>query len=784
MGFWGSRSDRVSAHGEDRPMSASSESHDQFLALLSESGHECLHTQVLEASEGIVAQWPDWVDPTFSAALANQGILQPWLHQVEFAQSAHAGQHSILATGTATGKTIAFAAPAISAIANGSTVLYIAPTKALAADQLATVTAWNVPGVRAATLDGDTSREERQWVRSHANYILTNPDMLHFSILPGHRHWAHFLRHLSYIIVDEAHIYRGVFGAHVALILRRLLRIAHKYGSAPTVLAASATTGDPHQTLTQLIGQECSALSTNTAARPKRTFYFWQPPELLGDFSGKRPRRGTLDETARLLSALVPTDLQSVAFARSRKGVEYVSQTTKDLLASTLDPKFAEELDVKVRAYRGGYLAHERRDLERDLRSGEIRAMAATNALELGIDITGLDVVITAGWPGTKASLWQQVGRAGRSGKEAIAIFIAREDPLDTYIAQHPEVFFDSGIEVSLANPGNAHVLAPHLCAAAQELPLTKEDIDRWFPDNAAVVVDELAHKGMLRARPTGWFWTKNDSASSLADLRGTGGDVIRVVEADTGRLCGYVDHAASHRTVHEGAVYVHQGETFVVRDLELDSAVALVDAEDVDYTTFARDVSDIRVMNTESTRQLTPQITISFGDVEVSSQTVAYTKRHISGETLGTFPLALPVRVLHTKGVWWAFPPNLLPLEHVELAGAIHGAEHASIGILPLFASCDRWDIGGVSTILHQDTESTTIFIYDALEGGAGIAEFGFHNSAQWINATLDAVATCPCEMGCPSCIQSPKCGNGNEPLDKRGAIAVLTLLSQELGG
>ena len=783
-GILGSDFNSSPRHGEDRHVNKQPESSDDFLALLSETGNECLHTQVLEAHEGVTAQWPGWVNPDFIASLADQGINQPWAHQVDFAESAHKGQHSILATGTASGKTIAFAAPSISAVSAGATVLYIAPTKALAADQLATVTSWNVPGVRAATLDGDTSREERQWVRAHANYILTNPDMLHFSILPGHRNWAHFMRHLAYIVVDEAHIYRGVFGAHVALILRRLLRIAHKYGAHPTVLAASATTGDPEQTLSKLIGQECQAFTTNSAARPQRTFYFWQPPELEGEYSGTKPRRGTLEETARMLAKLVPTNMQSVAFARSRKGVEYVSQTTKDLINSQLDPKFDEVLDTTVRAYRGGYLAHERRELERDLRSGQIRAMAATNALELGIDITGLDVVITAGWPGTKASLWQQVGRAGRSGKDAVAIFIAREDPLDTYIAQHPEVFFDTGIEVSLANPSNPHVLAPHLCAAAQELPLTTEDLDRWFPDNALAVTGELTEAGMLRSRPTGWFWTKNESASALADLRGTGGEMIRVVEADTGRLCGYVDHAASHRTVHEGAVYVHQGETFVVRDLELDSAVALVDAEDVDYTTFARDVSDIRVINTESTRQVSDQVSISFGEVEVSSQTVSYTKRHINGENLGTFPLALPVRILRTKAVWWNFPPNLLPLESVELAGAIHGAEHAGIGILPLFASCDRWDIGGVSTLLHQDTEDTTIFVYDALAGGAGIAEFGFHNSAQWMSATLDAVATCPCETGCPSCIQSPKCGNGNEPLDKRGAIAVLTLLSQEING
>lgn len=761
---------------------------DPFLAVVQETGQECIHREVIPGSAGTTGVWPDWVNSDFIQALATAGITEPWLHQVEFAQAAQQGQHSILSTGTASGKTIAFAAPALTAAADSGTVLYLAPTKALAADQLSTITQWKIPGVRAATLDGDTPREERQWVRAHANYILTNPDMLHYSLLPGHRHWARFLRHLQFIVVDEAHIYRGVFGAHVALIVRRLLRIAHKYGASPTVLAASATTGNPQLTLEKLIGQQCgpiSAFSVNTAATPQRTFYFWQPPELPGEYSGAATRRGTLDEAAHVLARVVPTGQQAVAFARSRKGVEYVSQTTQDLLARQLPTPSAEsdrspKSEQPVRAYRGGYLAHERRELERDLRSGAIRAMAATNALELGIDITGLDVVITAGWPGTKASLWQQVGRAGRAGADATAIFIAREDPLDTYIAQHPEVFFDSGIEVSLAHPSNPHALAPHLCAAAQELPLTESDLDLWFPENSREVVNELVSNEMLRARPTGWYWTKNESATSLADLRGTGGEVIRVVEVDTGRLCGYVDHAASHRTVHEGAVYIHQSETFVVNELDLDSAVALVTAEDVDYTTYAREVSDIRVTSTRLNRQVTPHVKISWGSVEVSSQTVAFTKRHIAGENLGTFTLDLPVRTLYTDAVWWTFPSDHLPLEHVELAGAIHGAEHASIGILPLFASCDRWDIGGVSTVLHQDTESTTIFIYDGLAGGAGISEFGYHNAGQWIKATLDAVATCRCESGCPSCIQSPKCGNGNEPLDKRGAIAVLTLISE----
>lgn len=734
-------------------------------------GTELVHVTVTPAFAGETVEWPAWVAPEFVAALTHSGIRMPWRHQVDFADSAHSGTNTILATGTASGKTIAFAAPAITSTLQGGTVLYLAPTKALAADQLNTITNWNIPGVRAATYDGDTPHEERQWARKHANYLLTNPDMLHFSMLPGHRNWSHFLRHLTFVIVDEAHIYKGVFGAHVALILRRLLRLARKYGGNPTVLAASATSGNPADLLAALTGRAATAITASTAATPERTFAFWQPPVI----EATGARRGVLDESSRLLASVVEEKKQVVAFARSRRGVEYLATTTREILGNR--PGVALT-DNTVRAYRGGYLAHERRDLENDLRSGETLAMAATNALELGIDITGLDVVITAGWPGTKASLLQQVGRAGRGTDPALAIYVAREDPLDTFVLNHPETIFSPGVESTIVNPGNPIVMAPHLCAAAAEIPITDSDLDEFFPSNTREVLDQLSEGGMLRKRATGWYWTQQGRASELADLRGTGGEVIRVVEKDTGRLCGFVDNAASHRTVHEGAVYTHQGETFVVHELDLDGAVALVEQVNVDFTTFARDVSDIRITGIDHHREVSPGLTIHYGNVEVSSQTVSFTRRHLRGENLGTVLLDLPVRSLNTMAVWWTFDQAMSQMDQPTLAGAIHGAEHAAIGILPLFASCDRWDIGGVSTITHPDTAVTTIFIYDGLAGGAGIAEFGFHHATEWITATLQSVSACSCELGCPACIQSPKCGNGNEPLSKSGAISILTLL------
>ena len=741
---------------------------------LMDSGEEIVHLRVIPENPGTTEPWPRWVSPQFRASVNRDGISSLWKHQVDFAESAHNRADSILATGTATGKTIAFNAPAVTGALDGGTVLYLSPTKALAADQSDTLSTWNIDGIRAGVYDGDTSREDRQWLRKHANYLLTNPDMLHFSILPGHKYWAHYFRHLDFVIVDEAHIYKGVFGAHVAMIIRRLLRIANKYGASPTILAASATSGNPTLSLEMLTGRPATAFTENTAAIPQRTFVFWQPPAILGTDT----RRGVLDESARLLARIVPNGDQAVAFVRSRHGVEYVAKETKELLVQDFEPA---DLEHMVRAYRGGYLAHERRELEQDLRSGEIRAMAATNALELGIDITGLDIVITAGWPGTKASLWQQVGRAGRSGQEALAIFIAREDPLDAYVLHHPETFFDSEVEVAISNPSNEYVLAPHLCAAAQELPLTTVDLSQYFPSNTPEVLQTLVEQGLLRKRPVGWFWTSTRSASALADLRGTGGETVRVVEQGTGRLCGYVDNAASHRTVHEGAVYTHQGETFVVLELDLDAAVALVEATPVDYTTFARDISNIHVTSEELSHETTPGLRIHFGEVEVTSQTVSFTRRHFTGENLGAVLLDLPVRSLKTKAVWWTFPLSETDVDDSDIAGAIHGAEHASIGMLPLFASCDRWDIGGVSTPMHPDTGEITIFIYDGLQGGAGIAQFGFNNAFDWISATLEAIQACPCDFGCPGCIQSPKCGNGNEPLSKAGAIKVLTLLSTQ---
>jgi DEAD/DEAH box helicase domain-containing protein len=438
------------------------------------------------------------------------------------------------------------------------------------------------------------------------------------------------------------------------------------------------------------------------------------------------------------------------------------------------------DLPNKVAAYRAGYLAEDRRLLEKALRSGSLLGLATTNALELGVDVSGLDAVLIAGWPGTRASLWQQAGRAGREGQDALAVLIARDDPLDTYLVHHPEALFGRPVEAIVLDPDNPYVLGPHLCAAAAEIPLTEADLDT-FGATTTDVLDDLVSQGLLRRRPAGWFWTRRERATDLADIRGGGGAPIQVVESATGRLLGSVDEPSAHTTVHTGAVYLHQGETFLVETLDLEAGVALVSDAEPDYTTFARDVTEISVLESLRSQPL-GRGQLHFGEVEVTRQVVSYLKRRLhSGEMLGDEPLDLPPRTLRTRAVWWTLPaPELTALadEGFDLGGAAHAAEHASIGLLPLFATCDRWDIGGVSTELHADTGLLTVFVYDGHEGGAGFAERGYARASDWLTATREAIASCECERGCPSCIQSPKCGNGNEPLDKQGAIRLLDTL------
>jgi DEAD/DEAH box helicase domain-containing protein len=735
------------------------------------------HVEKVPARTGRTAAWPSWAPSLLVERLRHAGIDAPWEHQAEAASLAHEGRSVIVATGTASGKSLAYLLPAMEAIFDGGAVLYLAPTKALAADQLRSLRGLRLAQLRAATFDGDTPGEERTWVRQYANYVLTNPDMLHRTVLPGHARWAPYLRRLRYVIVDEAHGYRGVFGSHVAQILRRLRRVCARYGTTPVFVLASATASDPQVAASRLTGVDVAAVDDDASPRGATSFALWEPPltELRGEHDAPVRRTATA-EAGDLLADLVVEDVQTLAFVRSRRGAEAVALGAKRALA-----EISPSLPSQVAAYRAGYLPEERRALEKALRSRSLVGLASTNALELGVDVSGLDSVIICGWPGTRASLWQQAGRAGRSGQDALAVLIARDDPLDTYLVHHPSAIFGTPVEATVLDPDNPYVLAPHLCAAAAELPLTENDLPMFGP-SARDVVGDLMRRGLLRHRPAGWFWTKRERASDLADIRGAGGPPVQVVESSTGRLLGTVDEPSAHTTVHEGAVYLHQGETYVVESLDLADSVALVSAADPDYSTTARDVTDISILETLRSTSW-GEASLCFGTVEVTQQVVSYQMRRLaSGQVLGERPLELPPRTLRTRAVWWALPDSSLEaLGDADVGGSAHAAEHASIGLLPLFATCDRWDIGGVSTALHPDTSRMTVFVYDGHEGGAGFAERGYERAGAWLRSTREVIAACECDHGCPSCIQSPKCGNGNEPLDKAGALDLLDALLKQ---
>jgi len=735
------------------------------------------HVEHVPARAGRPVPWPIWVPDLLQARLGLAGIAEPWEHQAQAAELAHGGQHVVLATGTASGKSLGYLLPALTALLEDekATALYLAPTKALATDQLRAIRALALTQVRAATYDGDTPYEERDWVRRFAGLVLTNPDMVHRSLLPRHRDFARFLRGLRYVVVDECHTYRGVFGSHVAHVLRRLRRVCAQYGSSPVFVLASATVSDPEVSASRLTGLPVVPVSSDASPRGATEFALWEPP-LLDNHQGEHGapvRRTATAEAAELLADLVVEGARSLAFVRSRRGAEAVALHARRLVTEAVP-----DLGGRVAAYRAGYLPEERRELEHKLQSGELLGVAATNALELGVDVAGLDAVILTGWPGTVASVWQQAGRAGRAGQGALAVLVARDDPLDTYLAHHPEALFGRSVEATVLDPDNPYVLGPHLCCAAAELPLTEADLP-LFGDGAADVLADLVERGLLRQRPRGWFWTSHERPE--ADLRGVGGPPVRLVETGTGRLLGTVDHSSAHTQAHTGAVYLHQGETYVVEQLDLDESVALVRADDPDHTTSAREVTDLRVVETLHSAGY-DGVTLAFGTVDVTHQVVGYLRKRIgTGEVLGEEPLDLPPRELRTRSVWYTVSPDLLDrarLDWGDVPGAAHAAEHAAIGLLPLFATCDRWDIGGVSTALHPDTGLATIFVYDGQPGGAGFAERAYACAAAWLTATRDAIAACECAEGCPSCVQSPKCGNGNEPLDKAGAVRLLDVV------
>lgn len=735
-------------------------------------------------------EWPIWAAPAVIDALREEGIGAPWSHQAATAELAHGGQNVVVSTGTASGKSLGYHLPVLTALHDDprATALYIAPTKALGADQLRMVGELTrhkpLHRIPAAAYDGDTPTEIRQLVRAEARWVFTNPDMLHLGLLRSHQRWARLLRRLRYVVVDECHAYRGIFGSHVALVLRRLRRLAAHYGADPVFVLCSATAADPAAAASRLIGSDCVAVTEDGSPRGPRTVAFWEPPLLtsIQGENGAPVRLGATTEAARITADLVLEGARTLTFARSRRAAELIALHTRQRLAET-----APELAGRIAAYRGGYLPEDRRALEAGLADGSLLAAATTNALELGVDIAGLDAVVLAGFPGTVASFRQQIGRAGRRTQGALAVLVARDDPLDTYLVHHPEALLDRPVEATIIDPANPYVLGPQLLCAAMELPLDDAEVQRLADHH---IVAELAGKGLIRRRRSNgghhWFYTAAEPPHDAVDVRGGIGAPVAIVVGETGRFLGTADAARAPATLHQGAVHLHQGETYVVDELDLDGGVAFVREETPSWTTSARQITSLAIDSIRESRAF-GQVRAALATVTVHSQVIGYLRTAVTGEVLDMVELDLPPQQLPTTAVLYTLTPDLLMragIAAADIPGALHAAEHAAIGLLPLVATCDRWDIGGVSTAEHPDTGLPTVFVYDGQAGGAGFAERGYALLRQWLGATLAAVESCSCRTGCPSCVQSPKCGNGNDPLDKAGAARLLTAILAEPAG
>jgi DEAD/DEAH box helicase domain-containing protein len=725
-----------------------------------------------------IEPFPDDLPELLIQRLGLLGIDGLYAHQARGLETLRAGRDLIMATGTASGKTLVYnAAFAEAALTTPkATALYLYPTKALARDQLRAVRSLKIHEMKAAVYDGDTPKAERPLIRKNANLVMTNPDMLHLSLLPDHARWADFFFRLSLVVVDEAHVCRGVFGSHVAMVLRRLRRLVAHYGGDPRWCLASATVGNPGELAARLTGLEVDEVVDDASPRGEKLFALWNPP-ILDEDTGQR--RSALTEASRIMGALVEDGVRTIGFTRSRRAAELLAEFARRAVGDA-------QIRTRIKAYRAGYLAEERRKLEQQLADGELLGVASTNALELGIDIGTLDAAVLVGYPGTRASMWQQAGRAGRRDTDALAVLVAQDDPLDQYLVHHPDDLFDKPAEAAVIDPTNPYVMEPHLRCAARELPLREPDLP-FFGPSAVTAVERMTERGELVERREAWHDNGEESPHRAVDVRAGGGHVYTIVVAETGELLGTADERRAYATLHPGAVYLHQGEQYLVRELNLVDRVAAVSEADPDFYTQARDVTDIAVGTVEA-ESMIREVSQYFGTVRVTNQVVSYVKKLVStNEIVDEIPLPLPPVHLETKAVWWTIPTRVFDRAAVgprDLPGAIHAAEHAAIGLLPLLATCDRWDIGGVSTPMHDDTGMTTIFIYDGYPGGAGITERGARTSERWLRATLEAIRQCPCPRGCPSCVQSPKCGNGNEPLDKPGAASLLAAILGDAWG
>jgi len=706
--------------------------------------------------------------------LHNSGVTSFFSHQTEAINRIRRGENVIIATGTASGKTLCYNVPVLDAVAHNSAsrALYLFPTKALAQDQLRSLIEFAcphlIPCTRCAVFDGDTDQTERAALKKQARIVLSNPDMLHAGILPYHRTWASFLQRLKYIVIDEAHVYRGVFGSHVAHVLRRLNRMCHAYGSFPQFILCSATIANAQQHAENLAGVPFSVVDNNGAPQGKRTFVFWNPPVIE---AAKSARRSPNSEAASIFTELVRHKIRTLVFARTRKLTELIYIYTRDHIG----PALAE----KIKPYRAGYVTADRRRVERDLFGGRLLGVVATTALELGIDIGDLDATVLTGYPGSISSTFQQAGRSGRREKDSLSILIGANNPLDQFIMRNPEYLFSRGFENAMINVANSNILGPHLLCAAWEKPLTAHD-GEYFGMAFSSLTQQLLTEGMIQERMGKWYLSPRIAhPSQKINIRSASDAQYVIIYASHNyEVLETVESDVAFSQIHPGAVYLHQGESFTISSLDIEKRIALAEPSDMPFYTQSKELTDARILSMRRHKEFNT-IQVCFGDVEITTDVVGFKrKKQFTDEVINEEFLELPSQLFRTQGLWFDIPPIVierLEKEKLDFAGSLHAAEHAAIAMLPSFALCDRNDIGGVSTPCHPDTGKPQIFIYDAYPGGIGIAECGYDLIQSLWASTLQVIEECPCEDGCPGCVQSPKCGNNNEPLDKRGAIVIL---------
>ncbi len=789
--------------------------------------HQIAHVQPLPPRAARFAAPAAPLPDALAAALAACGITQLYAHQAAAINAARAGDHLGVVTTTASGKTLCYQLPALEAILAepASRALFLFPTKALAHDQLRALnellSSMNAVGdsfaagrddrrqtiddngslssivhrpssrIVAATLDGDTPHGQRDALRANARIILSNPDMLHRSILPNHARWGALLRSLRYVVLDESHAYRGVFGSHVALIVRRLRRLCAHYGSAPQFICCSATSANPHEHLQALVGDPVTLIDEDGAPQGAREFVLWNPPlvderrktkdegrngshsSFVARPSSEGRRRSTNIETANLLATLVRANVKTLAFTRTRRGAELVLRYTREALENS-----GSLLAGRVAAYRAGYTPEERRRLEQDFMNGELLGLVSTNALELGVDIGGVDAVLIAGFPGTVASAWQQAGRGGRSQGNSLAALVAQDDPLDQFYMRHPEQFFARPHEHARVALENPYILTDQLRCAMSELPLHDADT-LWFGPTFPALRDWLLRHGELTPLADGRAAATGKHPAAQVNIRSADGDPVALRDAESGRTIEQISATRAPFEVYPGAIYLHQGDSYLVGALNARSADSR--RAQVNYYTQPREETSIAIERVQQERQIGPA-KLYMGVVEVTRQVTGYRRKEHHSETLlSEHDLALPPQVFRTIAVWWTVPDELcrqIELVSPETVDGLHAMEHACIGLLPLFAQCDRADIGGLSQDMHPGTSMATIFVYDGVPGGVGIAQLGYEQAEEWWLQTRALLTDCPCAEGCPACIQSPKCGNGNQHLSKIGAAALASLL------